>query len=236
MELAPIKEFYDHLVPKQVSAGVNERHHKILELLLESGLRDDMRVLEVGCGIGTVTGLIAAKVPNGHLTALDLSSTSVEQARKDLGHLSHVELLVGDAVTAPLLGTFDRIVLPDVLEHIPQDRHASLFNRLRDLMAPEAQILIHSPDPFYADWLKAKHPELLQVVDLSLHMSDLVPMLDGTGLTMLRFQRHCIWTDRPDYMAFTLERKTQPHDFRQLPQPHRNLLQRLRNRFFKQRL
>ena len=233
MELAPIKEFYDHLVPRQVSAGVNERHHKIFDLLVESGLRDGMRVLEVGCGIGTVTKLIAAKIPNGHLTALDLSPTSIEKARQELGHLAHVELLAADAVTAPLEGIYDRIVLPDVLEHIPVDRHASLFARLRDLMAPGALILVHSPDPFYADWLKANHPELLQVVDLSLHLADLLPVLEEAGLTLLRFQRHSIWTDVPDYMAFTLERKAVARAFHQRTPVERSLLQRLKHGLFK---
>lgn len=236
MELAPIKEFYDHLVPKQVSAGVNERHHKILELLVANGLRDGMRVLEVGCGIGTVTGLIATKVPNGHLTALDLSPSSVEQARKYLAHHPHVELLVADAVTASLKGPYDLIVLPDVLEHIPLDRHAALFACLRDLLAPGALILVHSPDPFYADWLKAHHPELLQVVDLSLHLSELLPVIEQAGLSIQHFQRHCIWTDRPDYMAITLERKLASAEFHQRPQPVRSLLQRLTDKFLGRRI
>jgi trans-aconitate 2-methyltransferase len=236
MELAPIKEFYDHLVPKQVSVGVNERHHKILELLVANGMRDGMRVLEVGCGIGTVTGLIAAKVPNGQLTALDLSPTSVEQARKALAHLPHVELLVADAVTASLKGHYDRIVLPDVLEHIPLDRHAALFARVRDLMSPGALILVHSPDPFYADWLKVNHPELLQVVDLSLHLSYMIPMLDQAGLSVLHFQRHCIWTDRPDYMAFTLEKKVDVPEFHQRPQSKPSLLQRVKGKLFGDRI
>lgn len=233
MELTPIKEFYDHFVPRQVSAGVNERHHKISDLLVESGLRDGMRVLEVGCGIGTVTGLIATKIPNGHLTALDLSPTSVDQARQSIGHLAQVELLVADAVTAPLVGTYDRIVLPDVLEHIPFDRHPLLFARLRDLMAPGALILVHSPDPFYADWLKANHPELLQVIDLSLHLRDLLPVLERSDLTLLRFQRHSIWTELPDYMAFTLERRTMGRAFHQRPPIERSLLQRVKDRIFK---
>jgi protein-L-isoaspartate O-methyltransferase len=231
MELAPIKEFYDHLVPRQLSAGVNERHHKILELLVGTGLRDGMRVLEVGCGIGTVTGLIAAKIPRGHLTALDLSSTSVAQARQKLGHLGHVDLLVADAVTGSLSGHYDRIVLPDVLEHIPADRHAALFTRLRDLMSPGAMILVHSPDPYYADWLKANHPELLQVVDLSLHLAYLIPLLDKAGLALVDLQRHSIWTDRPDYMALTLERMETSPAFHLRSRPERSILQRIKDKF-----
>ena len=56
METTIIKDFYDSFAKEQVKTGINERHHLILELALTNGLKDGMRVLELGCGIGTLTG------------------------------------------------------------------------------------------------------------------------------------------------------------------------------------
>jgi cyclopropane fatty-acyl-phospholipid synthase-like methyltransferase len=47
-------------------------------------LRPDARVLEVGCGTGVAAALLAARVPEGHVTALDRSATAVGHASQRL--------------------------------------------------------------------------------------------------------------------------------------------------------
>ena len=44
-------------------------------------LRGDERVLDVGCGDGYVTGLLAAELPNGSVTGVDASPRMIEVAR-----------------------------------------------------------------------------------------------------------------------------------------------------------
>lgn len=47
-------------------------------------LRPDARVLEVGCGTGVAAELLCARVPDGHVTALDRSQTAVGHAERRL--------------------------------------------------------------------------------------------------------------------------------------------------------
>lgn len=47
-------------------------------------LRPDARVLEVGCGTGVAAALLCARVPEGHVTALDRSATAVGHAERRL--------------------------------------------------------------------------------------------------------------------------------------------------------
>lgn len=223
-----VKDFYDAYVPRQLRAGVNERHHLIAALAVEQGMRDGMRVLEMGCGVGTLTGLLAAMLPKGKLLAVDLSPGSIDQARQRLAGMAQVELAVADVVKDPIEGHFDMVVLPDVLEHIPLEQHPALFGRLRELLAPEGRVLVHSPDPYYSEWLHVHHPELLQVVDQPLHFAPLAAVVSEAGLAVRHFQRHCIWTDRPDYMAMVLELPPTGHAYRQLPAPAQSLQQRLK--------
>ncbi len=64
------RSFYDEYVSRQLAVGVNERHHAILHWLLRFGLRHANRVLEIGCGVGTPTGLIADAIgPEGALAS-----------------------------------------------------------------------------------------------------------------------------------------------------------------------
>ena len=187
-----------------------------------------MRVLELGCGVGTLTGLLAAMLPKGRLLAVDLSPGSIAQARERLGGMPRVELAVADVVNDPIEGPFDMVVLPDILEHIPLGQHPKLFLRLRGLLAPQGRVLIHSPDPHYCEWLHANHPELLQVVDQPLHLAPLAAVVAEAGLSVRHYQRHCIWADRPDYMAMLLEHSPAGHDYRQLPAPAPGLQHRIK--------
>lgn len=232
MENDGIREFYDDYVGRQQVVGVNERHWSIRDLVRAEGLRPDMRVLEMGCGIGTLTGLLAGDLPQGRLIAVDLSPVSIEQAGRALQACANVELRVADVVSDELPGPFDRIVLPDVLEHVPSERHGRLFLRIKALLAPNGRVIVHSPDPYYAEYLQREHPELLQVVDQALHIGPLVAVVEAAGLVVSKFQRYSIWTDAPDYMVLVIEHVPAGHVYRQLPQVPvtwtRRLMQRLK--------
>lgn len=226
---ADIKEFYDGFAAQQAVTGVNERHRMIHQLALTHGLADGRRVLEMGCGIGTLTSLIAKDLPHGSLLAVDLSPVSIERAKAALGHHRQLELRVADVVADPLPGPFDLIILPDILEHIPLELHPKLFQRLQKDLAPQGRILIHSPEPHYSDHIRATRPELMQVVDLALHVPTLVERAAAAGLILHHFQRHSIWTSEPDYMALVLVHKPNPGRYDPKPAPLRSLPGRMRS-------
>jgi cyclopropane fatty-acyl-phospholipid synthase-like methyltransferase len=202
-----VTEYYDSYVGRQSTVGINRRHHTILRLAKQNGLHAGMKVLEIGCGVGTFTSLLHPQLTNGSLLSVDISPESIKEAQKRLGPSKNLSLLVADPVTEPIPGRYDLIILPDVLEHIPADRHAALFQRLKELLLSDGTILIHSPDAFYSEWLRRTQPELLQIVDLALHLPELIGKIDSAGLILHHFQRHSIWMDKPEYMALSLRHK-----------------------------
>ncbi|MEA2494344.1 MAG: hypothetical protein QOJ29_2255 [Thermoleophilaceae bacterium] len=69
------------------------------KLLGEFGLTvgPDDQVVEIGCGIGRLTRVLAARA--GHVWALDISAEMLDRAREAVGELPNVDWLHGDGTT-----------------------------------------------------------------------------------------------------------------------------------------
>jgi trans-aconitate methyltransferase len=87
-------------------------------LLLRSVPAGAQRVLDVGCGAGTLARKLAASVP--HVDGVDLSPGMIEAARRDAP--ANVTFGVGDALTSdPPSDPYDAVVSSAVLHHLPLD-------------------------------------------------------------------------------------------------------------------
>ncbi|KAI0448761.1 methyltransferase type 11 [Xylaria acuta] len=85
-------------------------------------LKADMRILDVGCGPGTITLSLTAHVPEGSVTGLDASSNAIESAHglcRQRG-VSNASFLVGDVLKLPFDDdSFDVVHAHQVLGHLP---------------------------------------------------------------------------------------------------------------------
>lgn len=225
-----ITQFYDKWVPKQVHVGVNLRHRTIFRLLKREGLRRGDRVLEIGCGIGAVTGLVANYLKTGSMVAVDISPKSIEQARHWLARQRNVEFKISDMSDFESELRFDVIFLPDVLEHIPVEQHAALFKTIKGVLKDSGFVLIHIPNPRYLDWVRIKHPEQLQIIDQSLHTYPLLKDIHAAGLYLHRLGSHSIFNDPADYQVLILRSEAAESSYRPVgkyPLYLRGLLARL---------
>lgn len=201
------RAFYDDYVDRQAAVGVNERHRRILGWLRRFGLRADQRVLEIGCGIGTVTELLAEELgQGGSVLGLDLSPRSIEAARERLAGRSNVRLEAGDVLEMDVEGTFDVVVLPDVVEHIPLEHHPRLFERVAAWVAPDGFVLLHYPNPWYLAWCRENRPDLLQLVDQPIHADVLTANAYPHGLYLDYLETYSIWIEEGDYVVAVLRR------------------------------
>ncbi|MCX7121677.1 MAG: methyltransferase domain-containing protein, partial [Gammaproteobacteria bacterium] len=87
-------------------------------LLLKAGLVSGMRVLEIGCGTGNMTGWIADQVgKNGHVTAVDISEEQIEIAKVNNKLHNNIEFIVKSIFDLADLSQFDMIYSRFVIMH-----------------------------------------------------------------------------------------------------------------------
>lgn len=105
------------------------------------------RVLEAGCGVGAHTATLATRSPHAHITSVDVSSTSVAEARQrvlDAG-IKNVEVQQGDIFDLAFEDDhFDHIFVCFVLEHLSNPVEALV--RLRRLLRSGGTITVIEGD------------------------------------------------------------------------------------------
>jgi SAM-dependent methyltransferase len=187
--------------------GINIRHRTILKHLKKAGLKNTMRVLEIGCGIGTVSHLILEFINKGQFVGVDISPESIAQAKQLNAAFKNAEFVVSDMSDFSHPLKFDMVVLPDVLEHIPVDQHARLFAVLNALTHSNSKVLINIPEPNCLNWARQHHPEKLQIIDQSLSMQDLLNNVYPSDFELVSLQPYALQYTQPDYNSIVLRRK-----------------------------
>jgi cyclopropane fatty-acyl-phospholipid synthase-like methyltransferase len=217
---AEARDFYDEYAGRQAAVGVNERHRAILEWALKFGMRPDHSVLELGCGVGTLTSLLAGELGSGgSVTGIDLSPVSVESAKERLSDFANVRLIAADVLEVDLEDEFDVVVLPDVIEHIPLESHRALFARVAAWVRPNGFVLLHYPSPHYQEWNRVHHPDRLQIIDQTVHVDVLSSNTYPNGLYIDRLATYSIWMREGDYVVAVLRPLAGPGTYTELPPP-----------------
>jgi cyclopropane-fatty-acyl-phospholipid synthase len=116
----------------------------MLELSAERAqLEDGMRILDLGCGWGSLSLWAAERYRNAEITAV---SNSKEQAQyilrvRDARGLDHLRVLVADMNAFEPGERFDRVVSIEMFEHMRN--WPALLGRIADWLTPEGRLFLH---------------------------------------------------------------------------------------------
>lgn len=112
-----------------------------------------MKILDIGCGPGTITADLAALVPDGHVTGVDLAEGILEQARATAAErgLTNVDFAVADvhALDHPD-DTFCVVHAHQVLQHVGDPVQA--LREMRRVTRPGGYVAVRDADYTAMTW------------------------------------------------------------------------------------
>jgi trans-aconitate 2-methyltransferase len=127
--------------PEQYLAFEDERTRAVRDLVHAIPPTEAPRAVDLGCGPGNSTEVLAARFPHAEITGVDSSAEMIAAARRRLPHLrfelAGIETWDGAA-------PFGVILANAVLQWVPD--HAALLPRLAGKLAPGGSLAVQMPD------------------------------------------------------------------------------------------
>ena len=131
--------------PAIYSAFAQPRLRPALDLLTRIDMAAPARVVDLGCGTGNVTRLLAARWPQAQVTGVDSSPEMLKAARDGGGGVTYVQGDMGEwAADQPLDVLFSNAALHWL------GGHGGLFPRLLAMVTPGGVLAVQMPHNHYA--------------------------------------------------------------------------------------
>lgn len=154
-------KFYDDFLP-HFEEQVNNPRNVGFRQFTRAALRSrpvlntpNAKVLDIGCAYGYNSEYLHREFPGCEIYGADISPRCIEEANR---RFPHGFWYCGDITEDKLAFKDIRLILmSDVLEHIPKDRHGILFKKIEEMTVPGA-VLVLSVPVFEADTEKTPQP------------------------------------------------------------------------------
>jgi cyclopropane-fatty-acyl-phospholipid synthase len=104
-----------------------------------AGLDDGQRILDLGCGWGSLTLYAAERFPNAEITAV--SNSHAQRAFIEARAPANVRVVTGDVNELELDGSYDRIASVEMFEHVRN--YDRLLAKLERALAPDGTLFVH---------------------------------------------------------------------------------------------
>jgi len=125
-------------------ASLDAAEEAMLALTCErASLADGQRVLELGCGWGSLSLYMAEKFPNSQITAVSNSRSQKRFIDVEAGArgILNLEIVTADMNDFRARGLYDRVVSVEMFEHMRN--YELLMSRIASWMKPEAKLFVH---------------------------------------------------------------------------------------------
>ncbi len=194
---------YDH----RENIRLQDQASTLVELLhSDTSYPAGSRVLEAGCGVGAQTVTLARNSPKALITSVDISETSLTEARKKgaAAGLTNVQFEQADIFNLPYgPESFDHIFVCFVLEHL--SRPVEALSTLKDYLRKGGTITViegdHGSVYFYPD-SEAAHKAIHCQVELQQRAGgnamigrELYPLLQQAGFHSVRVSPRMVYVD-----------------------------------------
>ena len=209
-----IKNDYVHGYTPREETRLLDQANTLTELLHSDTIYPPgSTVLEVGCGVGAQTVILAKNSPQARITSIDISDESLAAAKKrveDAG-FTNVVFQRADIFNLPFAAcSFDHVFVCFVLEHLPNPDAALL--KLKDVLKPGGSMTViegdHGSAYFHPDSAEARRA-IQCLVDIQAKLGGnsligrrLFPLLTSAGFRDVRVSPRMVYADssRPKWV------------------------------------
>ena len=125
-------------------SSLADAEETMLELTCQrAGIQDGMRILELGCGWGSLTLWIAEHFPDCQITAVSNSSSQRRfiESRAQSQQLSNIQVITADMRDFSRTDNFDRVVSVEMFEHMRN--YELLLRRVSTWLKPNGRAFVH---------------------------------------------------------------------------------------------
>jgi cyclopropane-fatty-acyl-phospholipid synthase len=123
---------------------LDQAEEAMLSLTTErAGLADGQRVLELGCGWGSLSLYVAERFPHSQIVSVSNSSSQKTfiDAQAAARGLRNLQVITADMNSFEAPGMFDRVVSIEMFEHMRN--YEALLARIASWMLPDAKLFVH---------------------------------------------------------------------------------------------
>jgi len=201
-----VVSYYDEHVKFKVNdyIVVNPRIEGAWQTLINNVKFTPARILEVGCGIGSICNKMHKRWPNAKITGIDISTQSIAIATKLFANdkVNFIETLL---TPETFNEQFDLIIFMDVYEHIAVEDRPTVHAAIKKLLRNKSRLFLSVPTPQNLKWCLVHRPETMQPVDEHITFEVVGKLAQDTQTEVQLYDLKAIW--RPaDYAHIVFER------------------------------
>lgn len=162
-------------------------------LIVQAQFEDHQRVLDLGCGTGTLTIMIKRQYPSLELTGLDGDPEVLEIARrKAIQSNTAIRWDLGLAYDLPYEGnSFDRVVSSLMIHHLTSKNKRLTFREVFRVLKPGGEFHLVDFGAPYNLWMKFVASYMSRLEEASDNMKGYLPfMIEDAGFTQVEEKEH----------------------------------------------
>jgi SAM-dependent methyltransferase len=193
MNREKIAAYYDSQALRKLQDFVvrNKRVERGWQLIVDCG-GTPSRILEIGCGVGSICWRMSQRHPASEVIGVDFSQGNLAIAER-VFKSPNVAFVLTDGTSDFQFGRFDLIVLMDVYEHVAVEERRALHANLRKSLTESGRILLTFPTPRHLAWLRANEPNEIQPVDENISPEVVAALASDVERDVLVYREVDVW-------------------------------------------
>lgn len=144
LTLGPHRKYSSCYWPEGVTNLADSEAAALTETCARAELQDGMKILELGCGWGSLSLWMAEHYPNAKITVVSNSNSQrehIESTARSRGIDKNLKVITCDINDFETDQRFDRAVSVEMFEHVRN--HRKLMNRISNWLKPEGKLFVH---------------------------------------------------------------------------------------------